>query len=345
MSVAARNLAQLDRWRASRRRGAEALSTARSEPYRLAELPAGAWWAGHWKSRWVRRVALAVPGLAALLPGEAGEDAAFWAGVRAAATRAEWRRLAGTSYVVLCYHRTAGLALPGQERMDVAPSALRKQVRLLRWCGYRPLSPGELQRFHDDPQAVLPRRRFVVTADDGYTEAVAEMTRHAGVRPQVFVVTRSVGGRGEWLGDAELADWSAVAEFQRAGGVVGSHARRHLPLDTLPDDVIADELTGSLADLRDRLDIAVPVLAYPHGRHDDRVRATARDAGYALAYGTAQGRNGAGTDRWALRRVEPKIWDSLPSFAWKVLTGQSPPGRWERRLVRRWRRRTGQSGG
>ena len=78
------------------------------------------------------------------------------------------------------------------------------------------------------------------------------------------------------------------------------------------------------------------MLAYPHGRHDDRVRRTARAAGYAVAYSTAQGRNGAGTDRWALRRVEPKMWDTLGSFGWKVLTAESPPGRWERRLVGRW---------
>jgi peptidoglycan/xylan/chitin deacetylase (PgdA/CDA1 family) len=319
--------------------------TARREPHRLADLPAGAWWARHWKRRWVLRLALAVPGLAALLPREAGEDAAFWAGVRAAATRSEWRRLAGSSYVVLCYHRTAGLVLPGQERMDVRPSAIRSQLRLLRWCGWRPLSPAELHRFHDDPAAVLPRRRFVVTADDGYTEAVAEMTRHARLRPQVFIVTGSVGGSGEWLGGAPLADWPAITAFQQAGGVVGSHARRHLPLDTLADEAVVDELEGSLADLRDRIEVAVPMLAYPHGRQDDRVRAVARRAGYVLAYTTAQGRNGAGTDRWALRRVEPKMWDSVPSFAWKVLTGQSPPGRWERRLVRRWRRRSAQPGG
>jgi peptidoglycan/xylan/chitin deacetylase (PgdA/CDA1 family) len=274
-----------------------------------------------------------------VLPARVREDVAFWSGVHRAATPTERRRLTTSSYVVLCYHRTAGLALPGQERMDVRPSAVRSQLRLLRWCGWRPLSPAELHRFHDDPVAVLPRRRFVVTADDGYTEAVAEMTRHARLRPQVFIVTGSVGGSGEWLGNAPVADWPAVTAFQRAGGVVGSHARRHLPLDTLADEVVVDELDGSLADLRSRLEVPVPVLAYPHGRHDDRVRAVARGAGYALAYTTAQGRNGAGTDRWALRRVEPKIWDSLPSFAWKVLTGQSPPGRWERRLVRRWQRR------
>ncbi|MGY1745233.1 polysaccharide deacetylase family protein [Blastococcus sp. SYSU D00695] len=324
---------------ASRERGVRALLDARRDPGALPELAAGRWWDVGWRRRSVRRAALAVPGLARLLPGRTRAEVAFWAGVRAAATAAEWHRLTRSSYVVLCYHRTAGLALPGQERMDVAPSAVDRQLGLLRRCGWRPLAPAELVRFHTDPTATLPRRRFVVTADDGYVDAVAAMTRHAGARPQVFVVTGSVGGRGEWLGGARLADWPALERLQRAGAVVGSHARRHLPLDTLPADEVADELAGSLRDLRGRLDVPLPVLAYPHGRHDERVRAAARAAGYGVAYGTAQGRNGAGTDRWTLRRIEPKAWDTTASFAWKVLVGQSPPRGWERRLVRRWERR------
>jgi peptidoglycan/xylan/chitin deacetylase (PgdA/CDA1 family) len=300
---------------------------------------AGRWFDSGWRRRWVRRAALRLPLLVPALPERLQEDAAFWNGVRGAATRREWRRLTGSSYVVLCYHRTAGRGLPGQERMDVHPAALEGQLRLLRRLGWRTLTPREQLDFSRDPHAVLPRRRFVVTADDGYVEAVATMTAQGACRPQLFAVTGAVGERAGWLGDAPLASWQDLQRASAAGAVVGSHARRHLPLDTLPDPVIEQELTGSLADLRARLRVDVALLAYPHGRHDDRVRERARRAGYAFAYSTAQGRNGAGTDPWSLRRVEPKLWDSTLSFGWKVLTGESPPGRWERRLVRRWERR------
>ena len=47
------------------------------------------------------------------------------------------------------------------------------------------------------------------------------------------------------------------------------------------------------------------------------------------------GRNGAGTDRWCLRRVGVKAWDTQPAFLWKALTGENLPGPWERRLQRR----------
>jgi len=327
--------------RAARQEGRRALVAAREHPDLLPDLPAGRWYDCGWRRRWARRTALTVAPLRRLLPPHLQEDVAFWAGVRAAATRREWCRLTGSSYVVLCYHRTAGLALAGQERMDVTPTSLRRQLRLLHLLGWSPLPPAEILHFHEDPDAVLARRRYVLTADDGFTEAVAALTYHGDRHPQVFAVTSAVGGRGEWLGDADLAGWQELRAVQQAGGLVGSHARHHTPLDTLTDQEIADELHGSWRDLDERLAPPVAVLAYPHGRHDARVRRTAREAGYAFAYSTVQGRNGAGTDRWALRRVEPKMWDTNLSFAWKVLTAQSPPGRWERRLVRRWHRRTG----
>ncbi|HET9729394.1 MAG TPA: methyltransferase domain-containing protein, partial [Acidimicrobiia bacterium] len=71
-------------------------------------------------------------------------------------------------------------------------------------------------------------------------------------------------------------------------------------------------------------------LAYPHGRYDARVRREAIRAEYEIAYATRPGRNGAGTDRWSLRRITPKAWDSRTSFAFKVLTGEPLPARWER---------------
>ncbi|HET8582981.1 MAG TPA: polysaccharide deacetylase family protein [Jatrophihabitans sp.] len=322
---------------ACRDRGRDSVRVLRSAPDLLPELQIGSWFNGGWRTRLVRRVALGAPAAAGWLPARVAADAAFWAGVRDAATATEWRRLTASSYVVLCYHRIAGAARPGEERMDVAPAALRRQLRLLCRLGWRPLTVAEIVAFHRDPGAQLPRRRFVLTADDGFRDAVTQLAANAAVHPQIFAVTRSVGDRAGWLGDAPLAGWDELQALCAAGGTVGSHARRHVRLDEQDDAAIEQELAGSLADLRARLAEPAAVLAYPHGGHDARVRDAARQAGYTLAYTTRQGRNGAGTDRWCLRRVEPKAWDSTLSFVWKVLTAESPPPRWERRLERRWR--------
>lgn len=334
---AAPQVARREGVQAARARGRAGVDQLRAQPDLLPELAVGSWFLGGWKRRLVRRVALFLPILRLLLPGRMVPDVAFWSGVREAATATEWQRLTTSSYVVLCYHRIAGLVLDGQERMDVDPDAVRRQLRLIRLLGWRALSPSDVLSFHLDPTAVLPRRCFVLTADDGYAEAVAELSSHTPLHPQVFAVTSAVGGRASWFGDALLATWDELRDFSSTGGIVGSHAAHHVPLDTLDEPTIHEELAGSLAALHTELGIhSPPLLAYPHGRHDARVREAARQAGYELGYTTAQGRNGAGTDRLRLRRVEPKIWDSPLSFGWKVLTAESPPPWWERRLVGRW---------
>lgn len=321
-----------------RHRGHHAVQVVRADPSLLPELQVGSWFTAGWRSRLVRRAALAFRPAVRLLPHRLAADVAFWAGVRRAATRSEWRWLTA-SYVVLCYHRLSGDGLPGQERWDVAPSALRRQLRVLRLLGWRPLAPGDMTAFHRDQTGTPPRRRYVITADDGFVDAVVELTRHAGLSPQVFPVTGAVGTRADWFDDVGLADWAGIRAFQEAGGIVGSHARRHVRLDSLDEPAIAEQISGSLADLATAVNVPIPLLAYPHGGYDVRVRAAAVRAGYSLAYTTQQGRNGAGTDAWCLRRVEPKIWDTTLSFCWKVVTGESPFPRWERRLERRWRRR------
>jgi hypothetical protein len=70
-----------------------------------------------------------------------------------------------------------------------------------------------------------------------------------------------------------------------------------------------------------------------------RVRDAAVAAGYLAAYTTHHGRNGAGTDMFCLRRMQPKEHDTLATFLWQVITG-------EKRLpyFRRWPGRIAKDG-
>jgi peptidoglycan/xylan/chitin deacetylase (PgdA/CDA1 family) len=322
-------------------RGRRSVDHLRLDPGLVSEMQAGGWYNAGWRSRAVRRILVPLPlpsAVLTVLPPRWTADIAFWRGVRRRATRSEWLRLTACSYVALCYHRLSGEMLEGEERMDVAPHSFAGQQRLLRRLGWRPLGLRDLSDFH---QGRGPRlvRRFVLTADDGFEEALAELTAWGKHQPQAFVVSSAIGGTAAWLNDARCAGREALLEFHLRGGLVGSHARRHCPLDQLDEESIREEVEGSHDEISQHLGFADPVFAYPHGAHDARVRAAVRDAGYALAWTTRQGRNGWGTDKWCLRRVEPKAWDSALSFLFKVCTGESPPAWWERRLERRWRAR------
>jgi hypothetical protein len=318
----------------ARARGSSAVELVRSDPSLLRDLQLGAWFDAPWLPRLVRRLPSAHRAL-----GHAYRlDKLFWEGVRSAATSVEWRRFTRSSYVVLLYHRIVEKAPPGEERLYVAPEAFDRQLRLLAALRFRPLPPDELLAVHEQ-SSVLSRRRYVVTADDGFRDAVRAFRGHSDRRPQLFVPTELVGaGRLEWSTD-EVAPWSELRAAEQEGVAIGSHTRRHSPLPGLSEEQLGDELNGSLADLSEHLREALPILAYPHGRNDAAARAAAAAAGYRAAYTTAPGRNSPGTDPYRLRRISVKAWDGRLSFLWKVLTGQPLPPWWERRRLRAHSRR------
>jgi peptidoglycan/xylan/chitin deacetylase (PgdA/CDA1 family) len=315
-----------------RARGASSVEIVRAEPTLLSDLQLGSYFAAPVTRRLVRRLLLATHAPAAL---EFAADAAFWSGVRKVATPREWQRLARSSYVGLYYHRIAGEGKAGQERLDVSPVVFEKQMRWLRRLRLRPLGPDALIAFHADPQATLPHRSVFLAADDGFRDAVVALNRHADLRPFVFVPTSAVGGKASWVDGEPVASWSELRELVSRGGVIGSHGRTHVSFPELDEAALVAELAESMRELRAEIPEAAPLLAYPHGRNDAKVRATAEKAGYRAAFSSETGRNGAGTDRFELRRVELKEWDGLAALTWKALTGELVPWPIERRRLRR----------
>jgi peptidoglycan/xylan/chitin deacetylase (PgdA/CDA1 family) len=325
-----------------RARGESSVELVRSDPSLLSELQLGAFFHAYWRRRVARLVACRLGNVVPSLSGAAGllgfaADVAFWRGVRARATDVEWERFARSSYVVFYYHRIGERGEIGEERLDVHPRRFERQLRLLRFMRFKPLPPDQLLRFHSDPTASLPSRSYILTADDGFRDAVDELRRRVRLYPHVFVNTSCVGGRASWAYNEPLASWEELQELQAAGGVIGSHCRHHPRLTDLELDELREELASSLAELRARIPDALPLFAYPHGLHDAQVRAEVIAAGYAVAFTTEPGRNGAGTDPYCLRRIGLKDWDGPAALLWKAATGELLP--WALERVRRRLRR------
>jgi peptidoglycan/xylan/chitin deacetylase (PgdA/CDA1 family) len=305
----------------------------RRDPSLVPELAVGGWFEADAARRAARRLALPLGRIPLVLrrPGAGAADVAFWNGVRAEATVGEWRRLT-RGYTALLYHRLAGDLKRGQERLDVSPRKFDEQMRLLRLLRFVPLSSADLAAFH--AAARTPRRRCVaITCDDAFEDVVEALLRHAALHPLLFVPTSDVGRRAGWLGGERLATWAQLRELAGAGVELGAHSRTHADLVAADDATAEREILGAGEDLRAKTDVSPAAFAYPHGRFDGRARELVRAAGYALAFTTRTGRNGAGTDVYALRRVSVKAWDSRLSFAWKLFTGEQPPPVWERWLL------------
>jgi peptidoglycan/xylan/chitin deacetylase (PgdA/CDA1 family) len=321
-------------------RGASSVALVRADPSLLTELQLGSFFHAFWRRRVIRRVVCRLGGLGLLARSPAAvltlaADTAFWLGVRSAASSREWERLTRSSYVVFYYHGVQESADRKQAHLHIHPRRLERQLRSLRLLRFRPLAPEQLIAFHTDPEATLPPRSYVIAADDGFRSVVEAFRDHAVLRPQIFVNTAAVGGTASWVYDMPLADWDELGEFQAAGGIVASHGRGHPAMPQLGQEELEAELAGALRDLAAHLDDVPPLLAYPYGDHDERVRSAAAAAGYRAAFTTEPGRNGAGIDPHCLRRLGVLDWDNGAAFLWKALTGELLPWVWERRRRRR----------
>jgi len=110
-------------------------------------------------------------------------------------------------------------------------------------------------------------------------------------------------------------DVRALAE---AGFEIGFHTRRHDRLPPLSDALLRD----ALSDGRDALEAAaacrLTMIAYPHGRADQRIAGAARAAGFEVGFTGAGEAVTARSDALLLSRIEPSFTD-LASFAGQLV--------------------------
>jgi peptidoglycan/xylan/chitin deacetylase (PgdA/CDA1 family) len=92
--------------------------------------------------------------------------------------------------------------------------------------------------------------------------------------------------------EALVMSWDQVRALTRAGMDVESHTRWHRVLQTLSDDELREELTGSREELEGQLGRPVRAIAYPVGRrvaHIQRIREAVLAAGYKVGVSNASG--------------------------------------------------------
>ncbi len=96
-----------------------------------------------------------------------------------------------------------------------------------------------------------------------------------------------------------------VAELVAAGFDVGFHTRRHDRLTGLGDAALAAALTDGRADLEAVVGRPLTLIAYPHGKADERVATAAAAAGFALGFTGQYEPVTAASPPLLLGRIEP----------------------------------------
>ena len=231
--------------------------------------------------------------------------------------------------LVLCYHAVSD---GWPHLLSVPPGDVDRQLELLIARGWRPARAAEVLAgrgkllhvtFDDAFRSVrsalpaLERLRVPATvfacagyADDGRPLRVPELASDADERP------------------AELATmtWDELRDLAgREGLEIGAHTVSHPHLTTLSDAELDRELADSKRRVEDELGRPCPLLAYPYGEHDARVRRAAARVGFDAAFGL-QPHGSTWSDRYQLPRVG--IWrgegERAVAFKTSVL-GRSAP--------------------
>ena len=153
-----------------------------------------------------------------------------------------------------------------------------------------------------DPRPALRAAGLHAGAEQSLSSLGAEVERApAAVRAAV------ADALSQLIGDdppAYRLTRSHVRELAHAGLEIGFHTRDHRPLPELADHDIARAMHDGRRALEDAAGRRVSVIAYPHGRADERVAAAARAAGYGDGFGGPDRLITARSDRLLLGRTE-----------------------------------------
>ena len=213
------------------------------------------------------------------------------------------RWAAASGSITLCYH---AISSTWHDPLAVTPAAFERQIRSLLARGLTPVTAE--QAVNGKPGT------FHVTFDDCFTSirGSLELLRALGVSATVFACS-GYATRGERLLLPELNEratgfehefetmtWDGLREESRSGIAVGSHTVSHAHLPLLSDSELFDELTVSRQQIEDELGVPCPLVAYPFGESDARVRRAAARAGYACGF---EVESGTGGDLMSVPRV------------------------------------------
>jgi peptidoglycan/xylan/chitin deacetylase (PgdA/CDA1 family) len=191
---------------------------------------------------------------------------------------------------ILCYH-TVDRRWPPP--LAVVPEAFERHAAWL--ARHRQVVPLPAAIAALDRSGRPPRGMVALTFDDGFSglfdHALPVLRRHR-LPWTVFLVAGTLAPGGlsvDWVDTPppfpiHTLSLEQVQALRDDGVEFGSHSFFHRDLTTMEEMDVHQDLLESRELLEDTLHRAVPLLAYPRGRHDARVRRAAARAGFTHAF-------------------------------------------------------------
>lgn len=188
---------------------------------------------------------------------------------------------------VLMYHHVK-YDKPSDDAMElgltISPQQFKQELDYLQSARYHTITAGDLLRYLRSGKN-LPRRRVVLTFDDGYSDM------YTYVYPQLkkhhmratFFVAPGLFGKPRYL------TWWQVRIMSYHGMDFQAHSMTHPDLRMVPTPQMHGEIVESRLILQQQLHRGVHVFCYPYGGYDQQIIAEVQRAGYWGAFTTETG--------------------------------------------------------
>lgn len=234
---------------------------------------------------------------------------------------------------ILCYHRICpqNMISTDSRSLCVTPEQFKRQISLLKFLGYRPISVQDLVAFLQ-ARKNLDGKPVILTFDDGYEDNYIyafPILKKFSFSATIFLVTDLIGKKNLWdSGTAALLNESQIEEMHLAGIGFGSHTAAHIDLSRKKLAEIKEELSRSkrkIEALTSRLDTP---FCYPYSRLHPSVKTLLRECGYACAFAGDTGPCNQAEDLFELMRLQIFPSNSLFDF-WRKIQPWYP--RWFKR--------------
>ncbi len=225
---------------------------------------------------------------------------------------------APAGFPILEYHTVTNHPDPSSEIYNVPPAEFSAQLDYLAENGYTTITLKDYARARRFGEP-LPDKPIILTFDDGYADNYSEMLpilEAHGMKAVVFVITNEIGKSGY------LSMWQ-LKDMQRRGVEIGSHTADHLPLITLSDEFLINQIRLSKIFLEWSGIEPVASLSYPNGVYNSQIIEMLAQENYLAAVTGEAGLNTLETDPYRLRRVnvrKPRF--GVYEFRWRLLKAE-----------------------
>ncbi len=201
-------------------------------------------------------------------------------------------------FPILEYHTITNNPDPSSEIYNVTPAEFSAQLDYLQENGYTTITLNDFIKARRYGK-ILPPKPIILTFDDGYADNYFEMLpilEAHGMTAVIFVITNELGKPG-YLTLEQLKD------LQRRGVEIGSHTADHLPLVTLNEELLINQIRVPKIFLEWNGLAPIGSISYPNGVYNPEIIELLKKENFLAAVTGEAGLNTLETDPYKLKRV------------------------------------------